>query len=348
MSDALGTTPWYLRLLRDESAAAERLAARARLQPLRHRPAAARAGGRTAARRRRGARPRPAAALVAEMLARGRSPRRPGRRDRGRARRYAGASCSGSRAPTCSGCSTSTASVRRSSDVTAATLRRPGWRSPYARDRDASGGSPLPDPGARRRRWAGSAGTSSATAATPTCCSCTTRCPGAEEREAQDAAHAVAEELRRLLALPDARPAAASSTPTSGPRDATGRSCARSPRTPPTTRAGRSCGRRRPCCGPSPVAGDPDLAVAFRRADRPDPLAGGRAGRGRRPRDPPDQGARRGRAAAARRRRDPAHQARPRRARPTSSGRSSCSSSGTARPMPACGRRGRWTRSTLP
>ena len=46
ISEALGATPWYLRLLRDEGEAAQRMAQRAGDQPLCHRPAPARARGR--------------------------------------------------------------------------------------------------------------------------------------------------------------------------------------------------------------------------------------------------------------------------------------------------------------
>ena len=45
-------------------------------------------------------------------------------------------------------------------------------------------------------------GASSATAATPTSCSCTTRCPARTSATRTEAAHAVVGELRRLLALP--------------------------------------------------------------------------------------------------------------------------------------------------
>ena len=57
VSEDLGGTPWYLRLLRDESACAERLAPRAGQQPLRLRAAAARPRRRRPAGRRRRAAP---------------------------------------------------------------------------------------------------------------------------------------------------------------------------------------------------------------------------------------------------------------------------------------------------
>ena len=53
VSEALGDSPWFLRLLRDETKAAERMALRARLEPVRDRPAAARPRGGRAVRRRR-------------------------------------------------------------------------------------------------------------------------------------------------------------------------------------------------------------------------------------------------------------------------------------------------------
>ena len=66
------------------------------------------------------------------------------------------------------------------------TRRRPGWRS---------------------WRWAATAASSCPTAATRTCSSCTTRVPGADPQVATSYATAVANELRRLLALPGADPA---------------------------------------------------------------------------------------------------------------------------------------------
>ena len=69
VSDALGTTPWYLRLLRDDSAVAERLArvlasSRYATDLLLRAPEAVRLLGDDGELR-----PRPAAALVTEMLA---------------------------------------------------------------------------------------------------------------------------------------------------------------------------------------------------------------------------------------------------------------------------------------
>ncbi len=53
VSERLGASPWYLRLLRDEGPVALRLAVPARAVPLRHRPAAARPRGAAPAGRRR-------------------------------------------------------------------------------------------------------------------------------------------------------------------------------------------------------------------------------------------------------------------------------------------------------
>ena len=74
--------------------------------------------------------------------------------------------------------------------------------------------------------------------------------PDAPERVASDAAHAVANELRRLLALPGPDPQLVVDADLR-PRAARDRWCARWRRTPPTTRAGRRCGRARRCSGPT-------------------------------------------------------------------------------------------------
>ena len=75
--------------------------------------------------------------------------------------------------------------------------------------------------------------------------------PGADEQVAARAAHAVAEELRRLLAQP-ARTRRWSSTRRCAQRAARARWSARWPPTGPTTSAGRWPGRRRRCSGPNP------------------------------------------------------------------------------------------------
>ena len=114
ISDALGTTPWYLRLLRDEGAAAQRLAlllasSRYAVDLLAGRPEAVRAArrrGRAACRGR-------AHQLAAELAGCDRPARRPGGR-RSPSRAASGdASCSGSRPPTSSASLTSSRSRRR-------------------------------------------------------------------------------------------------------------------------------------------------------------------------------------------------------------------------------------------
>ena len=104
-------------------------------------------------------------------------------------------------------------------------------------------------------------------------------------------------------------------TPACGPRASRARWCGRWTPTPPTTPSGRRSGRRRRCCGPTAMIGDRDLCARFTALDRPAAVPGRRDQRGRRPRDPPDQGAGRRRAAAARRRPEHAPQARSRRPR---------------------------------
>ena len=75
--------------------------------------------------------------------------------------------------------------------------------------------------------------------------------PGADEEEASRAAHAVAEDLRALLARAGARPAAADRPRAPRPRASRARWCAPWPPTARTTSAGRCPGRPRRCCGPS-------------------------------------------------------------------------------------------------
>lgn len=99
------------------------------------------------------------------------------------------------------------------------------------------------------------------------------------------------------------------STRACGRRGGRGRSCARSPPIGPTTTAGPRTGRPRRCCGPGSARATPNSAASSSRsstrcATRP------RASRRRRTRDPQAQGAHGGRAAAARGRPGPAHQAR--------------------------------------
>ncbi len=75
--------------------------------------------------------------------------------------------------------------------------------------------------------------------------------PGADEESATRAAHAVAEELRGLLGLPG-RTRPCRSTRTCGPKGGRGRWSARWPPTRLTTGAGPAPGKRRRCCAPNP------------------------------------------------------------------------------------------------
>ena len=175
----------------------------ARHLALRHRPARERAAGRADA----GGGPRPADRRAADRgdARRRRPPRRPrggGARDprrtppravphRGR-RRCSASPTSPTSARGCRG-SPTRPSRRRSRSCSASVApgqgarrsRRPGWRS---------------------SRWAATAASSCPTAATPTCCSCTTAEDGVDQHEAASYAQAVAKELRRLLALPGGDP----------------------------------------------------------------------------------------------------------------------------------------------
>ena len=138
--------------------------------------------------------------------------------------------------------------------------------------------------------------------------------PGAAEQAATRAAHAVAEELRALLALPGARPAAGRrpGPAARGPPGAAGPHARLLPRVLRALVAGlggagaaaRRPGRRRRA----------SWARAFDGPGRRVPLPGRRHQRGRGPGDPADQGPDGGGADAARRRPGPAPEARPGRA----------------------------------
>ena len=300
VSDALGSTPWYLRLLRDEGAAAERLArvlasSRYASDLLLRAPEAVRA----ARRRRRAAAAAARRRSSTEMLAAA------GRQDD----------------PTAA--IAAVRAVRRRelfriavadllglldvdgvgdalTDVAAATVARRAGGS-RTRGRGRSGG-------ARCRRallvvaMGRFGGHELGYGSDADVLFVHDPLEGADEREAHDAAHAVADELRRLLALPGAGPAAARRR-----RPATG-----GPAGParPHARVVRRVLR-------ALVAGVGEPGAAARRAGRRatpswpgasgaliDPLRWPEGGLtdDRRPRDPPDQGAGRGRAAAARRR----------------------------------------------
>ena len=201
VSETLGTTHWYLKLLRD--AGTRRRAARARAgpQPVRRRRCCS-------GRRRRsrcsaddaGLEPAPARGAAAPRRSRRhaarrarstRRRRRPARSARRELFRIAAADVLGAARP---GRRRARADRRR---------RRRCWRRARrrrARCVEAELGGPLPTrllvvgdgPVRRRARWA--------TAATPTCCSCTTRSPGPTSAAARRSAHAGRRtELRRLL-----------------------------------------------------------------------------------------------------------------------------------------------------
>ena len=169
---------WYLRLLRDEGAVAERLARAARLQPVRRRTCSRRAPEARAAPRpttpswRRARRARRWPPRSSAAVGRHDDPAQPRSRSPGRC---AAASCSGSPPPTCSAVSTSSRSEAALTDVAAATVQA-ALDAAVARSVGRARGGPLPTrlavdrdgPARRRARWA--------TAPTPTCCSCTTRC----------------------------------------------------------------------------------------------------------------------------------------------------------------------------
>ncbi|KDN85923.1 glutamine-synthetase adenylyltransferase [Kitasatospora cheerisanensis KCTC 2395] len=260
VSDALGGTPWYLRLLRDEGAAAEQLArvlSAGRFAPdllLRAPEAVAILGDPN------GLNPRGRAALESEILAAvGRAPARPPASPPPAP--SAAANCSAPPPPTCSDAWTTTPPPRwtppaRRSPRSPPPPCRARCAPPSTAGRPATANSP---PGSPSSAWAGSAVTNSATAPTRTCSSSTSRDSASSTR------------TRR----PPPRPSSAScapcsprppsnrrwrSTPTCGPRAATARWSAPSPRTPGTTRAGRTPGRARRCCGPSRWRATPSSA----------------------------------------------------------------------------------------
>jgi hypothetical protein len=304
VSDALGSTHWYLRLLRDESPAAERLArvlASSRYAAdllLRH-PRPCHAG-----RRRRAAAAPAATLMVTEALAAGRAARRARRRRRAGRAICGAASSSGSPSPSCSG-----GRGRRQAGVALSTSRR----------RRSRGGLEIGtrgrvEPGAaadalRRDGMGRFGGGELGFAATPTSCSSTTRCRWRtsaatrrprRRRRAAPTAHA-----------PPGRPAArhrrgpAAGGP-QGPLVRTLGSYAR------TTSGGRRTWEaqallRVPTRWPATRAGG-----AVPRARRPLRYPDRRLSTTTRTRDPPAQGADGVRAAAPRCRPEPAHQARPR------------------------------------
>ena len=181
VSEALGGSPWYLRLLRDNALVAAAAGPAAGVQPVRDRPAAAGAGGgRHAGRRQPAARPgrRPTC-----WPRRGRPsggtrcrPRRPPR-----CWRSGAASCSGSRPPTCSGWPGSRRPGSALTELTRVSIAAVLDAAVAEAERSAG---PLPTRIAVIAHGPASAGRRWATPATPTCCSCTSRCPAASDEAA--------------------------------------------------------------------------------------------------------------------------------------------------------------------
>ncbi len=307
VSDALGTTPWYLRLLRDEGAAARAARRAARHLALRRRPARPRPRGGAAARRRRRAAPaRPGRA------------RRRVRADRAPARRLGGRRRGGPRAAPARAAA---GRLRRPARADRPGRGRPGAVRRRRGDRRGGAGHGVAQGGGRAARRPAGAGrgardgpprrrSSRAGAATPTCCSCTTRCPApATPRPPRSR---TTSPTRPGGCWPCRRPTRrCSSTPTCGRRAGRARSAAASPPTPPTTPAGRPSGRRRRCCARRRSPATRTWPRRFLALVAPVrwPAGGLIAGAGRR--GPPDQGAGRDRAAAARRRPPARPQARP-------------------------------------
>ena len=259
ISESLGRTPWYLKTLRDEGQVAERLArllatSRYASDLLESEPAGrpdARGGPHAARRPSRSSRrcsPRPAAATTP-------------RRRSARSAPYAAASCSGSRPATCSGSPTSPTSARRC----------PGSPTPRWRRRCAvvtesvAEAKELDAPPARMAvvamgRYGGfelSYGSDADVLFVHDAED------GVDQHEAASYAQAVANELRRLLALPGGdpplrgrrRPAAR------GQAGAAGR--AAWSRTRPTTRSGRRSWEAQALLRADAVVGDPDLRRRF-------------------------------------------------------------------------------------
>lgn len=179
VSDALGKTPWYLRLLRDEGAAAENLArvlSAGRLAPdlLMRAPEAVALLGDGDGRSGSGLEPRERAPLEQEILATVRRAAAPSRRSPGSVA-CAAASCSARRPATSSAPTAPRPSPPRptrapwwtGSAPPSPTSPRPRSRAPCAPWCGRAGATTC-RPGSRSSAWAGSAGTSWATAPTPT------------------------------------------------------------------------------------------------------------------------------------------------------------------------------------
>ena len=97
-------------------------------------------------------------------------------------------------------------------------------------------------------------GERSATAATPTSCSSTTRCPVSTSAR-RPRRRPWSPTRSAPCSTPRRRIRRCSWTPTCGPRASRARRCARSPRTWPTTTAGAPSGRPRRCCVPTSSRG---------------------------------------------------------------------------------------------
>ena len=147
--------------------------------------------------------------------------------------------------------------------------------------------------------------------ATPTCSSCTSRCPAPTSAPPPRRPSRSRTSCAGCSPCP-ARIRPSSSTPTCGPRAGRGRWSARWRRTRSTTSAGRRSGRRRRCCAPTRSRATRSWAQTF--VELIDPLRYPAKGlsAGRRHRGAPDQGPGRRRAAAARGRPEHPRQARPR------------------------------------
>ena len=228
MSDALGSTPWYLRLLRDESLAAQRLArvlasSRYASDLLMRAPEAVamladddelEPRGRA---RRSWPRPSPRRAATTTPRSRSAAVRALRRRELFR-------TCRGR--PARARPRSTTAGVALSG-IAAATIV--GALELAARAVESERGSRAADPLRSSSRWAASAAASSATAATPTCMFVhdpVDRC--ASERDAHGPPSRSPGELRRLLDAPDPGPAARGRRGRCVPRGVTVRWCVRS------------------------------------------------------------------------------------------------------------------------
>ncbi|GMA88961.1 hypothetical protein GCM10025868_42110 [Angustibacter aerolatus] len=253
VSDALGTTHWYLKMLRDEGSSAERLAhvlARSRfaaelLQQDAETVQVLGQGG--------GLQPRSLDALRTEVLAAVERHDDPGR------------------------AVTAARSVRRREPVPRRQRRparrpRPRRRRAGAHRRHRRGARGCAAGGAVRRRaaarracppgcsssaWAASAARSLGYGSDADVLFVHDPLPGADEQAAQQAALAVTVEPAATAARRRPRPVDRASTRGCGRRASRARSCARSRRTPPTTRGGRWRGSGRRCCGRRPWRATP-------------------------------------------------------------------------------------------